>query len=71
MLPLLFVIHSLSKTDLSYPLLFVTSALQVTVVGYNHKLTILLETVIQRIAKFEVKPERFAVIKVRIYSVLI
>ncbi|EYU18739.1 hypothetical protein ABFS82_10G164400 [Erythranthe guttata] len=36
---------------------------QVTVVGYNHKLKILLETVIQQIAKFEVKPERFAVIK--------
>ncbi|KAL8489554.1 hypothetical protein ACS0TY_025459 [Phlomoides rotata] len=36
---------------------------QVTVVGYNHKLTILLETVIQRLANFEVKPDRFAVIK--------
>ncbi|KAL6530464.1 Insulin-degrading enzyme-like 1, peroxisomal [Orobanche minor] len=36
---------------------------QVTVVGYNHKLKILLETVINQIAKFEVKPERFAVIK--------
>ncbi|KAL6549235.1 Insulin-degrading enzyme-like 1, peroxisomal [Orobanche hederae] len=35
----------------------------VTVVGYNHKLKILLETVINQIAKFEVKPERFAVIK--------
>ncbi|KAF7147234.1 hypothetical protein RHSIM_Rhsim03G0022100 [Rhododendron simsii] len=36
---------------------------QVTVVGYNHKLRILVETVIEKIAKFEVKPERFAVIK--------
>ncbi|KAI7990111.1 Insulin-degrading enzyme-like 1, peroxisomal [Camellia lanceoleosa] len=36
---------------------------QVTVVGYNHKLRILLETVVEKIAKFEVKPERFAVIK--------
>ncbi|XP_073016087.1 insulin-degrading enzyme-like 1, peroxisomal [Primulina eburnea] len=36
---------------------------QVTVVGYNHKLKILLDTVIQRIANFEVKPERFAVMK--------
>lgn len=35
-------------------------------VGYNHKLRILVETVIEKIAKFEVKPERFAVIKVRI-----
>ncbi|CAI9099928.1 OLC1v1036825C1 [Oldenlandia corymbosa var. corymbosa] len=36
---------------------------QVTVVGYNHKLRILLDTVIERIAKFEVKPDRFSVIK--------
>ncbi|KAK2994516.1 hypothetical protein RJ640_010794 [Escallonia rubra] len=36
---------------------------QVTVVGYNHKLRVLLETVVEKIAKFEVKPERFSVIK--------
>ncbi|KAK1366199.1 insulin-degrading enzyme-like 1, peroxisomal [Heracleum sosnowskyi] len=36
---------------------------QVTVVGYNHKLKILLETVIEKIANFEVKPDRFSVIK--------
>lgn len=36
---------------------------QVTVIGYNHKLRILLETVIQKIANFEVKPDRFSVIK--------
>lgn len=36
---------------------------QVTVVGYNHKLKILLETVIEKIANFEVKPDRFLVIK--------
>ncbi|KAL3637238.1 Insulin-degrading enzyme-like 1, peroxisomal [Castilleja foliolosa] len=36
---------------------------QVTVLGYNHKLKILLDTVINQIANFEVKPERFAVIK--------
>uniref|UniRef100_A0A5B7AH59 Putative zinc-metallopeptidase, peroxisomal n=1 Tax=Davidia involucrata TaxID=16924 RepID=A0A5B7AH59_DAVIN len=36
---------------------------QVTVVGYNHKLRILLETVVEKIAKFEVKADRFAVIK--------
>lgn len=46
--------YAVSNTDFGF---------QVTVVGYNHKLTILLETVIQRIAKFEVKPDRFAVIK--------
>lgn len=36
---------------------------QVTVLGYNHKLKTLLETVIERIANFEVKPDRFSVIK--------
>ncbi|KAA8518172.1 hypothetical protein F0562_015646 [Nyssa sinensis] len=36
---------------------------QVTVVGYNHKLKILLETVVEKIAKFEVKADRFSVIK--------
>uniref|UniRef100_A0A5B7AKQ5 Putative Insulinase (Peptidase family M16) family protein isoform 1 n=1 Tax=Davidia involucrata TaxID=16924 RepID=A0A5B7AKQ5_DAVIN len=36
---------------------------QVTVVGYNHKLRILLEKVVEKIAKFEVKPDRFSVIK--------
>lgn len=41
---------------------------QVTVLGYNHKLKILLETVIERIANFEVKPDRFSVIKVRLNS---
>ncbi|KAL1555332.1 Insulin-degrading enzyme-like 1, peroxisomal [Salvia divinorum] len=46
--------YSVSKTEFGF---------QVTVVGYNHKLTILLETVIQRIANFEVKPDRFSVIK--------
>ncbi|KAL0453102.1 UNVERIFIED_CONTAM: Insulin-degrading enzyme-like 1, peroxisomal [Sesamum latifolium] len=42
---------------------------QVTVVGYNHKLKILLETVVHRIANFEVKPDRFAVIKVDLDSI--
>lgn len=36
---------------------------QVTVLGYNHKLRILLETVVEKIAKFEVRPDRFSVIK--------
>ncbi|KAK3446693.1 hypothetical protein EUGRSUZ_A02355 [Eucalyptus grandis] len=36
---------------------------QVTVVGYNHKLRILLEKIIEKIATFKVRPERFAVIK--------
>ncbi|KAG8371949.1 hypothetical protein BUALT_Bualt12G0015900 [Buddleja alternifolia] len=46
--------YGVSNTDYGF---------QVTVVGYNHKLKILLETVIQRIANFEVKPDRFDVIK--------
>ncbi|PPD87363.1 hypothetical protein GOBAR_DD15698 [Gossypium barbadense] len=36
---------------------------KVTLVGYNHKLRILLETIVDKIAKFEVKPDRFSVIK--------
>ncbi|KAL0720420.1 hypothetical protein Bca4012_035019 [Brassica carinata] len=36
---------------------------ELTLLGYNHKLRILLETVIEKIANFEVKPDRFAVIK--------
>ncbi|GKV32543.1 hypothetical protein SLEP1_g41139 [Rubroshorea leprosula] len=39
------------------------SGFEVTLVGYNHKLQILLETVVDKIAKFEVKPDRFSVIK--------
>ncbi|KAA8517091.1 hypothetical protein F0562_017384 [Nyssa sinensis] len=36
---------------------------QLTVAGYNHKLRILLEKVVEKIAKFEVKPDRFSVFK--------
>ncbi|KAK2653140.1 hypothetical protein Ddye_012996 [Dipteronia dyeriana] len=39
------------------------SGFQVTLVGYNHKLRILLETVIEKISNFNVKPDRFSVIK--------
>ncbi|CAN1125048.1 Insulin-degrading enzyme-like 1, peroxisomal [Linum perenne] len=39
------------------------SGFQVTVLGYNHKLRILLETVMEKIATFEVNPDRFIVIK--------
>ncbi|GLT96003.1 hypothetical protein SLE2022_136530 [Rubroshorea leprosula] len=39
---------------------------EVTLDGYNHKLRILLETVVDKIAKFEVKPDRFSVIKERV-----
>ncbi|XP_077210294.1 insulinase (Peptidase family M16) family protein [Tasmannia lanceolata] len=36
---------------------------QVTVVGYSHKMSILLETIIGKIVEFEVKADRFSVIK--------
>ncbi|CAB4317113.1 unnamed protein product [Prunus armeniaca] len=36
---------------------------QVILAGYNHKLRILLETVVEKIASFEVKADRFSVIK--------
>ncbi|KAJ8437038.1 hypothetical protein Cgig2_025885 [Carnegiea gigantea] len=36
---------------------------EVTVFGYNDKLRILLDTIVGKIVKFEVKPDRFAVIK--------
>uniref|UniRef100_A0A1J3GFR1 Zinc-metallopeptidase, peroxisomal n=1 Tax=Noccaea caerulescens TaxID=107243 RepID=A0A1J3GFR1_NOCCA len=36
---------------------------ELTLIGYNHKLRILLETVVEKIANFEVKPDRFAIIK--------
>ncbi|KAK9290443.1 hypothetical protein L1049_008613 [Liquidambar formosana] len=39
------------------------SGFQVTLDGYNHKLRTLLETVVEKIAKFKVKPDRFLVIK--------
>lgn len=37
---------------------------QVTIVGYNHKLRILLDTIVDKIVKFEVRPDRFAITKV-------
>ncbi|KAE9621676.1 putative insulysin [Lupinus albus] len=36
---------------------------QVTLLGYNHKLRILLETIVEKIATFRVKTDRFSVIK--------
>ncbi|XP_024935321.1 insulin-degrading enzyme-like 1, peroxisomal isoform X2 [Ziziphus jujuba] len=39
------------------------SGFQVTLIGYNHKLRILLETIIAKIAQFKVRPDRFSVIK--------
>ncbi|KAI4325648.1 hypothetical protein MLD38_031029 [Melastoma candidum] len=48
---------------LHYGVNHTNTGLQVTIVGYNHKLKILLETVIAKIAKFEVRPDRFDVIQ--------
>ncbi|KAF3442698.1 hypothetical protein FNV43_RR16615 [Rhamnella rubrinervis] len=39
------------------------SGFQVTLIGYNHKLRSLLETIVEQIVKFKVKPDRFSVIK--------
>ncbi|GLT88210.1 hypothetical protein SLE2022_062450 [Rubroshorea leprosula] len=51
---------------LHYAISHSDSGFEVTVVGYNHKLRILLETVVDKIAKFEVLPDRFSVIKERV-----
>ncbi|XAR69465.1 Insulysin [Bertholletia excelsa] len=48
---------------LDYSMYLTKNGFQVTLGGYNHKLRILLEKIIEKIAKFEVKPDRFAVIK--------
>jgi insulysin len=41
---------------------------QIICVGYNHKMRILLDMIISKIGDFEVRPDRFSVIKV-IYKV--
>ncbi|KAG1368760.1 Insulin-degrading enzyme-like 1, peroxisomal [Cocos nucifera] len=48
---------------LYYAICHTDTGFQVIVVGYNHKMSILLETIIGKIKQFEVKPDRFAVIK--------
>ncbi|KAJ9184810.1 hypothetical protein P3X46_004498 [Hevea brasiliensis] len=48
---------------LYYHINIAASGFQVTLNGYNHKLKTLLETIIGKIAKFYVNPDRFAVIK--------
>ncbi|KAG5555691.1 hypothetical protein RHGRI_006365 [Rhododendron griersonianum] len=48
---------------LGYSIHVSRSGFQVSVGGYNHKLRILLETIIEKVVKFEVKPDRFYVIK--------
>ncbi|XP_004493495.1 insulin-degrading enzyme-like 1, peroxisomal isoform X1 [Cicer arietinum] len=46
--------YSINHTDTGF---------QVTLSGYNHKLRILLETIVEMIATFRVKTDRFSVIK--------
>ncbi|KAD0702505.1 hypothetical protein E3N88_43836 [Mikania micrantha] len=48
---------------LYYAISHTDNGFQVTLTGYSHKLRILLETVIKKITTFEVKPDRFYVIK--------
>ncbi|ONK75239.1 uncharacterized protein A4U43_C03F14810 [Asparagus officinalis] len=48
---------------LDYAIRHADTGFQVIVVGYNHKMRILLETIVLKLHQFEVKPDRFAVIK--------
>ncbi|KAG6487993.1 hypothetical protein ZIOFF_056751 [Zingiber officinale] len=48
---------------LYYAIYNTSSGFEVIVVGYNDKMQILLETIVGRIEQFEVKPDRFFVIK--------
>eukprot|EP00268_Persea_americana_P025608 TRINITY_DN2493_c0_g1_i3.p1 TRINITY_DN2493_c0_g1~~TRINITY_DN2493_c0_g1_i3.p1 ORF type:complete len:451 (-),score=75.59 TRINITY_DN2493_c0_g1_i3:846-2198(-) len=48
---------------LHYAICHTDSGFQVVVIGYNHKMRILLEMIIGKIAQFEVKPDRYSVIK--------
>ncbi|XP_042485043.1 insulin-degrading enzyme-like 1, peroxisomal [Macadamia integrifolia] len=48
---------------LYYDITNTDTGFQVIVVGYNHKMRILLETIVGKVAQFKVKEDRFAVIK--------
>lgn len=48
---------------LYYAISHTDNGFQVTLTGYSHKLKILLQTVIEKITTFEVKPDRFYVVK--------
>ncbi|MBA0550626.1 hypothetical protein Golob_021561, partial [Gossypium lobatum] len=67
LMPSFFLWHSSAYyaqvAGLLYGISHTDSGFEVTLVGYNHKLRILLETIIDKIVKFEVKPDRFSVIK--------
>ncbi|XP_010516363.1 PREDICTED: insulin-degrading enzyme-like 2 [Camelina sativa] len=51
------------SAGLDYGLRISDNGFELSLVGFNHKLRILLEAVIQKIARFEVKSDRFSVIK--------
>ncbi|XP_022982829.1 insulin-degrading enzyme-like 1, peroxisomal [Cucurbita maxima] len=55
--------YSAQVAGLYYGISPADSGFQVTLIGYNHKLRILLETIVEKIANFSVKPDRFLVIK--------
>lgn len=48
---------------LNYMINITDCGFEVTVSGYNHKLRVLLDTIVDMIVKFEVRADRFAVIK--------
>ncbi|KAK9921953.1 hypothetical protein M0R45_030445 [Rubus argutus] len=49
--------------ELNYEINSTISGFQVTLCGYSHKLRILMDTVVEKIASFKVKANRFSVIK--------
>ncbi|KAH7661783.1 insulysin protein [Dioscorea alata] len=55
--------HDAQVAGLYYSIQCNNTGFQVYVVGYNHKLRILLEMIISKIKQFEVKLDRFSVIK--------
>ncbi|CAF2059199.1 unnamed protein product [Brassica oleracea var. botrytis] len=58
--------YNAMKAGLHYGLRLSDNGFELTLAGFNHKLRILLEIIIQKIANFEVKPDRFSVIKEKI-----
>jgi insulysin len=48
---------------LHYGLSLSDNGFELSLTGFNHKLRILLEAVIQKMANFQVKPDRFSVVK--------
>eukprot|EP01018_Ginkgo_biloba_P032600 Gb_24525 [translate_table: standard] len=53
---------------LNYSIDHTGTGFQVTVTGYNHKMTILVEKIIEKIVHFEVNKDRFAVIKEKVWK---